>query len=71
MSDIAKIMPRELTDSELDVVAGGAATGPVRAVAVGAGGLVGAGVNVVANVPVDVQNNNIAIGILADQAQTQ
>ena len=63
--------PVELNDAELDAVTGGAATGPVRAVAAGAGGLVVAGVNVVANVPVDVQNNNIAIGILAEQSQSQ
>lgn len=69
MKELSKLV--ELNDAELDAVTGGAATGPVHAVAVGAGGLVGAGANVIANVPIDVRNNNIAIGILAQQAQGQ
>ena len=63
--------PVELTDAELDAVTGGQAVGLARAVGAGVGGLVGAGVQVAANVPVAVQDNNIAIGILADQDQTQ
>lgn len=70
MSDITKTMPRELTDCELDAVAGGAATGLAQQVTNGVGGLVGAGVAVAANVPVNVQDNNIAVGILSTQTQT-
>jgi bacteriocin-like protein len=61
----------ELNDSELDAVTGGQAVGLANAAARGVGGLVGAGVAVAANVPVAVQQNNIAIGILAAQAQGQ
>lgn len=57
----------ELTDTELDAVTGGQAVGLARAVAAGVGGLVGAGVAVAANVPIAVQNNNVAIRILTGQ----
>jgi hypothetical protein len=64
--------PVELTDAELDAVTGGAPVGGLaQAVGAAAGGLVAAGVAVAAAVPVSVQENNIAIGILAAQAQDQ
>lgn len=53
MSDISKFVPRELSDAELDAVAGGAQSGA------GAGGLVAAAISAaVDNVSVDVLNNN-------------
>lgn len=58
MSDITKIMPRELSDAELDFVAGGAANAGLIAIDVS---------NVLNNndvsvdIPVDIRNVNVGV----------
>lgn len=61
MSDITKAVPRELTDAELDAVAGGQLNQGAAGVAFAEAGLIAAAVDAVANIGVtakDVLSHN-------------